>query len=121
LATRKRALRERVLSWRKLYFTAQGLIWECRHVVRCASGAVDILYTDYIQRNIFTVLSDEDADELYVIFAWMELVIAFSHADLNDETDVFPALAGIDFAFSKKGLGTYCARLWKAKRLEALC
>jgi hypothetical protein len=96
-------------------------MWECRHDARCAYGTVNILYTDYTQRNIFKVLSDEDADEFYAIFAWMELVIAFSHADLSDETDVFPALAGITFALYKKDLRTYCGRLWKVRLLEALC
>jgi hypothetical protein len=47
---------------------------------------------------------DEDADEFYALFAWMELVTAFSHADLSDEKDVFPALAGIAFALYKEGL-----------------
>jgi len=53
LATRKWALQERVLSRRILHFTAQDLIWECRHVARCACGTVDVLYPDYTQRNTF--------------------------------------------------------------------
>ena len=121
LSTRKWALQERVLSRRILHFTAQDLIWECRHNARCACGTVDILYPDHIQQNTFKVLSDEGTECFYVIFAWMELVIAFSHADLSDETDVFPALAGLASAFSKKGLGAYCAGLWEISLPVALC
>jgi hypothetical protein len=113
-------LQERVLSRRILHFTAQDLIWECRHVARCACGTVDVLYPDYIQRNTFKLLSDEDAVKFYVVFAWMELVIAYSYADLSDETDVFPGLAGLASAFSKKGLKTYCAGLWEISLPEAL-
>jgi hypothetical protein len=47
LATRKWALQERVLSRRILRFTAQDLIWECRHVARCTCSTVDVLYPDY--------------------------------------------------------------------------
>jgi hypothetical protein len=121
LATRKWALQERVLSQRTLHFTAQDLIWECRHVARCACGTVDIPYPDYTQWNTFELLSNEDAVEFYVIFAWMELVMAYAYADLGDETDVFPALAGLASAFSKKGLGTYCAGLWEVSLPVALC
>jgi hypothetical protein len=126
LATRKWALQERVLSRRILHFTTQDLIWECRHVARCACGIVDVLYSDHTQRKTFELLSDEDADEFYVIFAWMELVMAYSYADLSDETlsdetDVFPVLAGLASVFSKKGLGTYCAGLWENSLPEALC
>jgi len=121
LATRKWALQERVLSRRITHFTAQDLIWEFRHVARCACGTVDVLYPDYTQRNTFELLSDEDAVEFYVIFAWMELVMAYSYADLSDETDLFPALAGLASAFSKKGLGIYCAGLWEKSLPESLC
>jgi hypothetical protein len=121
LATRKWALQERVLSRRILHFTAQDLIWECRHVARCACGTVDILYPDYTQRNTFELLSDEDAVGFYVIFAWMELVMAYSYADLSDETDVFLSLAGLASAFSKRGLKTYCAGLWEVSLPVALC
>jgi hypothetical protein len=121
LATRKWALQERYLSRRILCFTAQDLIWECRHNARCACGTLNILYPDHIQQNIFKVLSDEGAKCFYVIFEWMELIMAFSQADLSDETDVFPALAGIASAFSRKGLKTYCAGLWEVSLLVALC
>jgi hypothetical protein len=56
-------------------------------------------------------LSDKDAVGFYVIFAWIELVIAYSYADLSDETDLFPALARLASAFSKKGFGAYCTGL----------
>jgi hypothetical protein len=69
LATRKWALQERVLSRRILHFTAQDLIWECRHVARCAYGTVDVLYPDRIQQNTFELLSDKDAIGFYMIFA----------------------------------------------------
>jgi hypothetical protein len=51
----------------------------------------------------------------------MELVMSYSYADLSDETDLFLALAGLASAFSKKGLGTYCAGLWENSLPEALC
>jgi hypothetical protein len=66
-------------------------------------------------------LSDENAVVFYVVFAWMELVRAYSYADLSDETDLFPALAGLASAFSKKGLGAYCAGLWEISLPVALC
>jgi hypothetical protein len=51
----------------------------------------------------------------------MELVIAYSYADLSDETDLFLALARLASAFSKKGFRAYCAGLWEISLLEALC
>ena len=138
LATRKWALQERVLSRRILHFTAQCLLWECQHDdngARCACGTLDILYPDNTKRNVFKALTGEDADdfyvtfdqarglrcEFYVVFHWMALVIAFSHAHLSNETDVLPALAGLASAFSKKDLGIYCAGLWEASLPVALC
>lgn len=57
----------------------------------------------------------------HVIFVWMELPIAFSHANLSDETDVFLALTRLASAFSENGLGTYCAGLWKVSLPVVLC
>jgi hypothetical protein len=96
-------------------------VWQCRHSGHCACGTVDVLYPDYIQQNVFEVLSNEHAECFYVIFEWMELIMAFSYADLSDETDIFPALAGIASAFSKKNLKTYCAGLWEVSLPVALC
>ena len=121
LATRKWTLQERLLSRRVLHFTAQDLVWECRHTARCDCGTVDILYPDHTHRNTFEVLTDGDTDKFYIIFTWMELVLQFSFADLSKETDVFPALAGLASEFSDKSLGTYCAGLWEHSLPVALC
>jgi hypothetical protein len=121
LATRKWTLQERLLSRRILHFTAQDLVWECRHTAHCDCGTVDILYPNHTHRNIFKVLTDQDAGEFYIVFKWMELVVQFSFADLSDETDVFPALAGLASEFSDKGLGRYCAGLWELSLPVTLC
>lgn len=121
LATRKWALQERLLSRRVLHFTAQDLVWECRDAARCDCGTVDILYPDHTHRNIFEVLTDQSAKKFYIIFNWMQLVLQSSLADLSDETDVFPALAGLASEFSNKGLGTYCAGLWELSIPVAFC
>ena len=121
LATRKWALQERVLSRRILHFTAQDLVWECRHSARCACGTLDILYPDHLQQNTFEVLTNQNADCPDQIFCWMNIVKSYSHADLTNETDLFPALAGLASAFFCKTLGPYCAGLWEVSLPVALC
>lgn len=122
LATRKWALQERLLSRRILHFTAQDLVWECRESARCDCGMVDIIYPGFLlHRNIFKVLSNRSTPAFYLIMAWMELVVKFSYADLSNEMDVFPALAGLASVFSDKGLGAYRAGLWETSLPIALC
>lgn len=121
LATRKWTLQERLLSRRILHFTAQDLVWECRRAAHCDCGTVDILYPEHTHRNIFKAFTNQGADTVDIIFNWMELVLKFSFADLSDETDVFPALAGLASYFSDKGLGRYCAGLWEISLPVALC
>lgn len=121
LATRKWTLQERLLSRRVLHFTAQDFVWECRHTAHYACSTVDMLPPDHTHQNIFKVLNDQAADKIRLIFDWMELVVQFSFANLSDETDVFPALAGLASAFSEKPLGAYCAGLWESSLPVALC
>jgi hypothetical protein len=122
LATRKWALQERLLSQRIIHLTACELVWECQMDTSCECRILDYVnpgYSTYQKVREALGRSSEDRHEL--IYEWMKLLESYSRGELTQETDAFPAIAGLASKFQDKGLGEYSAGLWVEEVPMTLC
>jgi hypothetical protein len=94
LMSRAWALQERMLSQRIVYFTAAGVLWQCRQHTVTEDG----MATKTNNRMISYV---EDFEE--PVREWYRIIDRFAECKLTNPNDRIPALAGLTKVFEQDG------------------
>ncbi|GAB7328954.1 hypothetical protein MBLNU13_g00825t1 [Cladosporium sp. NU13] len=122
LATRKWALQEILLSQRLIHLTASELVWECHMSTSCECRELDDLSPGFsTHQRVRDAFRRPSQDRHELIYEWMKLLESYSRGKLTQETDAFPAIAGLASKFQNKDLGEYSAGLWVEEVPITLC
>lgn len=109
LNCRRWALQERELSSRRLYFSSEGISWECKDGYWNNELPWGSDFMPFTSANI----SDRRAKpgETPEII-WQNIIEDYSSMQLTKEEDMLPALSGVAWKLSRKFKCDYAAGIW---------
>ncbi|KAI1757948.1 HET-domain-containing protein [Xylaria castorea] len=114
---------EYLLSPRVLLFTNWEILWVCPTRRECNCGEIsrdtrDINPESDLKIQFDRIIRSGSLRELHGL--WMDIIDRYSLKDMTYAKDKLPALAGITYLFSVKGLGRYLNGLWESTFLRDL-
>jgi hypothetical protein len=114
LSNRARAIQERFLSPRILYFTDKELFWECGSLLACESF-LERLPAECCWSSYFLKNGQPFSD------TWPIVVQLYTQASLTFGSDKLVAISGIARIAQKENNDNYLAGMWRNEMEAQLC
>ena len=116
LLTRGWTLQECLLSRRLVHFTAEEMFWACRTENKCECSfwwdATTLPFRNLRSPKYLNTIRHSSPAECVAL--WHGIVSEYTHAELSNETDCFPALQGVSRQLYPMKKSAYMAGLWES-------